>query len=671
MSDLLVPLASFRFFHRVSFVLLLGLLLWPALLRAQVLDDSTKVIYGAKTTRVLYEADIMREQYEGRVIDTTLTNQVRDRYWFHDTTFQQDLGNIGTASRRLLWEPNNGIGARYGRTVFDKFARNSAEIPYYDTRSPFTFFRFIQSAVGEQVFELSYSRSLGRNLNVGLAYERFASRKVIAANGRENLTEHSNVLLFARYQTQDDRYHALFNINTARHRVPEQGGISYGPTDRIEEGDRKGAPRPGSLFGYDLEDVRLERSLNIDDRDEIRLVQTLRLLGRGLTAYHIFDWKRQFNNYTDRPRNGPLPVNATTGLLQFYNSEPRLNANLTNDRSEYRQLENEVGVMGHTPAVGYRLYGRYRNANLFTKNVQNRYLSRGDSIPYQLRYGQIFLGGTASFRYRDLVAVETAGEILGPQVAGDQSKAFSEYWFRGTARLGPLSGEFYSSSYSPTLTQQRFEGNHYAWDHTRNSGAEFQNTLVNQLTGRLNQQLGRHHLEASGSFVTINDLVYYNQAAVPAQLDEAKVLLIGTLRHRFNLGKFFFDNLGTGTLGGEDEGLRIPKLVANSRAYYQGYLFKKAMFSQIGADVYFQSRFKGYDYNPTTQQFYLQDHFSIRSYAVADVFLVTDIKTVSVFLKMAYINQGLYNTGNGYFATPLYTGLPRRFQFGIRWQFFD
>ncbi|UOQ71121.1 putative porin [Hymenobacter cellulosilyticus] len=277
MSDLLVPLASFRFLYRVLPALLLGLLLWPALGRAQVLDDSTKVIYGAKTTRVLYEADILREQYEGRLIDTTLTNQMRDRYWFHDTTFQQDLGNVGTASRRLLWEADNGIGARYGRNVFDKYARNSATIPYYDTRSPFTFFRFIQSAVGEQVFELSYSRSLGKNLNVGLAYERFASRKVLAASRRENFTEHSNVLFFARYQTTDERYHALFNINTARHRIPEQGGIRYGASDTLATGE----PRPGSLFGYELEDVNLSWALNADDRDEVRLVQTLRLLGRA------------------------------------------------------------------------------------------------------------------------------------------------------------------------------------------------------------------------------------------------------------------------------------------------------------------------------------------------------------------------------------------------------
>ncbi|MCB2410475.1 putative porin [Hymenobacter lucidus] len=677
-------MTAFRslFPRRLFPVLALALLIWPALLRAQVLDDSTKVLYGAKTTRILREADILNEQYEGRLIDTTLTNQMQARNWFHDSTFQQDLGNVGTASRRLLWEPNVELGARFGRNAFDKYVRNSATIPYYDTRSPYTFFRFIQSGFGEQVFELSYNRSIGKNASVGLAYERFASNKLLQANGREGLAEHSNVLLFGRFQGKNDRYHGLFSINTSRHRVAEQGGIRYLPSDRDTVGENTSVFRPRSLFDYQEERVNLTQALNVDDRDQVRLVQTYRLLGKGLTAYHILDWKRQFNKYSDER----LAIDPLTNQLQFY-PRTRFSPSITNDRAQYRQVENTVGIMGHSEAVAYRLYGRYRDGRLTT---QRSYLEPQNTVVSTLplfsspQYNQLFVGGTASFRYRKLVSIETAGEILAVQLK-PKGKGLSEYWFRGTARLGPLSGEFLSSSYSPTLTQQRFTGNHYFWDHTTDA-TDFRNTLVNQLTGRIAQRLGRHYLEASVSGVTITDLVYYKGDSIsdargvpvnfkvggaPAQLSQDKVLLIGTLRHRFNVGKFYFDNQGTFTSGGDGEGLRIPALVANGKVYYQNYLFKKALFGQIGAEVYYQSRFKGYDYSPSTQQFYVQDNFTIRNYSVVDVFLITDIKTVSFFLKVAYVNQGLYDFGNGYFASPYYTGLPRRFQLGIKWQFFD
>ena len=156
---------------------------------------------------------------------------------------------------------------------------------------------------------------------------------------------------------------------------------------------------------------------------------------------------------------------------------------------------------------------------------------------------------------------------------------------------------------------------------------------------------------------------------MPQQLSDSKQLLIVSARHRFHFGKFYTDNEGTYTVGGDGEGLRIPELVTNSKVYYQGSIFKEALFGQIGAELYYQSRFRAYDYSPSTQQFYVQDHFTIRNYAIADVFLNADIKNVSFFLKMAYVNQGLYR--NGYFTTPYYTGLPRRIQFGIKWQFFN
>ena len=91
--------------------------------------------------------------------------------------------------------------------------------------------------------------------------------------------------------------------------------------------------------------------------------------------------------------------------------------------------------------------------------------------------------------------------------------------------------------------------------------------------------------------------------------------------------------------------------------------------SQLGVEVYYQSRFRGYDYSPSTQQFYVQDNFTIRNYALADVFFAANIKTVSLFLKVAYVNQNL--GAAGYFATPYYVGYPRRFTLGVRWNFYN
>ncbi|HEX8330051.1 MAG TPA: putative porin [Hymenobacter sp.] len=649
------------------------MLLGPASGWAQVVDDSTKVLYGPKTTRVIYEAEVLRDSTSGTPLDTTLTRWPQERFWMHDTTFQQDLGAVGTASRPLLYQPNFQLGARFGRNVFDKYARDASSVAYYDSRSPYSFFRVVQSGAGEQVFEISYSRSLKKNFSIGLAYERIASNKILGVlRNRDGLVEHSNLLLFGRYQNDDERYHLLFNVSNVRHRAIEQGGIwPITTTTRLPSGEDSiiGQTRPRDLFNYDQERVYLTQAANNEDRDELYFTQTYRLLDRGLTLYHTFDAKRQYNNYSDqalRPREDP-------GF--FY---PRVLRSETNtlDRAEFRQVENTLGVLGRTKSVEYRLYARDRIASLTSQTLEqgataaNLRLTR---IPTR-NFNEVFFGGTAAFNYRTIYAVETSGEIH-PLSFTDDSYSSPEYWLRGSIRTGPFSVEAISNSYVPTLTQQEFVGNHYEWHHLPGTNNEFRNTNTNQLMGRVQLKLSdfgvftNQRFEASGGVVNIIDLVYYNTAGEPEQISDARNLVIGFARHQVKIGRVSFDNQATYTRGGDVNGIRIPSLVTNSRVYYESYIFKKALFSQVGAEVYFQSRYKAFDYSPSTQQFYQQNHFTIRSYPVANVFFVADIKAVSVFLKMAYVNQGIHR--DGYFTTPYYTGYPRRFQLGVKWNFFN
>jgi hypothetical protein len=675
-------------------LLLLTLLLGTALAsQAQIVDDSTKVLYGPKTTRVIYEADVRRDSTGGVPIDTSLTRWPQARFWAHDTTFQQDLGVLGSASRPLLYQPNYQLGARFGRNAYDRNVRDASEVPYYDSRSPYSFFRYVQGSRGEQVFEISYSRSLKKNFSIGIDYERIASNQVLAQNTAQWQVEHNNFTIYGRFQTEDGRYHVLANYSASRQVTRELGGIW--PTANESLDNQKG---DNSFFKYDRERTYLNPPTRTtdpnprDDRDQLHVFQTYRLAQKGFTAYHVLDLRRQYNGYTDNalPRDG-------NGVLLFYpqattfpNSGTLRNTVATDDRATFRQIENTFGLLGRTSRIEYNVYGRYRNAwleqlttPLGRSGAGLKLVTVGDApadtavAPHY--FGQLFVGGTASFNYRDTYAVEVAGEYL-PYDNGSVKVlgAGGEYWLRGRVRTGPLSAELLLNSYSPTLTQRVFIGNNYAWANVSDSKwqSTFNNTTTQQLTVRLRQRLpflAEHSIELSAAAVRISGLVFYNQYGVPEQLSSAltdsKTLLIGFARHRARLGSVYFDNQATYTQGGDGAGLRVPALVTESRVYYQRRVFGRALFAQVGGELYYQSRFRGYGYAPSTQQFYVQDRFTIGNYAVANVFVSADISSASVFLKVAYLNQGL--TSDGYFTTPYYTGYPRRFLFGVRWRFFS
>ncbi|QNE39524.1 hypothetical protein F1C16_08135 [Hymenobacter sp. NBH84] len=662
-------------------------LLLPLAASAQIVDDSTKVLYGPKTTFIIREADVLRDTITPVMVDTTLTRLPQQRYWLHDSTFQQDLGNLGTATRPLLWQTNTQLGNRLGRNVFDKYAINPATIPYYDTRSPYSYFQFNLGSTGESTFRLSYARSVKKYFNVGAVYERFTSTKTLAdVTGRNDLVRHTNVLVFMRYQSPNDRYHGLFNVTTARHRAIEQGGIRRNSDSAAADS----LVRNGLLFLQpSTQTVWLQTAAggataaNEEERNNVHLAHTYRLLGQGLTAFHVLDYSSQRNRFYD---NGIVRVGGRPEYPGYPNTF--LNLTKTNDIATYHQVENTLGFLGTTvwkeSLVEYRVYARRRDISLRMESLFSTLTGTDSagrspqvplpstSIPADVRVlkpwdiyrgevplvGQVFVGGNAAFNYK-LFAIDTEAEYL---------LASGEYRLRGRARLGPLTGEVLSISYAPTLTQQRFSGNHFNWQNTG-----FNNTKVNQLTVLASQRVGIHQLDASGSLININDIVYYGTDGRPVQISTGQQLYTLTARHRFNYGKFHFDNQGTFTAGGQGTGsndpIRIPTLVSLSRVYYQNEIFRKALFGQIGAEMYYQSSYRAYQYSPSTQQFYLQNSFEIRNYPVINVFLAADVKTVGVFVKVAYLNQGL--AGNGYFTTPYYTAQQRRIQFGIRWQFFN
>jgi len=672
--------------------------------RAQIVDDSTKVVYGPRTTRVVREAEVARDSVGGTRLDTVLTRLPQSRFWLHDSTFQQDLGVLGTASRPLLYQANLQLGARFGRTAFDRNTRDGRDVPYYDSRSPFSFFRLVQSSSGEQIFEISYSRSLKKNFSVGIDYERVASNLVLAAGASTPQVEHNNFTLFSRFQSEDGRYHLLTNYSASRQSTREQGGINF----TAEQNSALRDPAAKAIFSYANERVFLTQARSLDDRDQLRVFQTYRLARRGFTAYHVLDVRRQLTSYLDEQ----IPRDAADNVL-FY---PRLGPNrqtfrnplATSDRAFYRQVENTLGLLGRTDRVEYNLYARQRGASL---GLQTTQLSQsGPGVPLvsvgpasvpddplgapsatdiaagALGFGQLFVGGTAAFNYREVYAVEVAGEYLPfdnsikPKLPG--TEAGTEYWLRGRVRTGPLSAEVLLNSYSATLTQRLFVGNHHQWRNfgldegeiSKSLASSFKNTTSQQFTVRLAQRLplfADHTLEASATIVNLSNLIYYNGQGQPTQVKDNPRLLIGFVRHRVRLGSVYFDNQATYTqgAGNDNPALRVPALVAESRVYYQRRVFGRALFAQVGGELYYQARFRPYGYAPDTQQFFVQDAFTSGSYAIFNAFVAADINTVSIFLKGAYLNQGIYR--DGYFASPALSGYPRRFQLGLRWRFYN
>ena len=106
--------------------------------RRTLLDDSTKQVYGPKTTLYFYEQAIKRNSLVLYEVDTLLTNfhnydPVAKSGWKY-----QDLGNIGSAAKPVYFGLPEQIGLSSGFDAYDLYFKDPSQRKYYDSKSPFT-----------------------------------------------------------------------------------------------------------------------------------------------------------------------------------------------------------------------------------------------------------------------------------------------------------------------------------------------------------------------------------------------------------------------------------------------------------------------------------------------------------------------------------------------------
>jgi len=627
------------------FILFLSFLTTTA--PAQILNDSTRNVYGTKTTKIYYEDDYLRGNYQLRSVDTALTNLHQARNWYHDTTFYQDLGNVGTAAKPILWRYPERIGIRLGKNTFDRYAYDPQKINYFDTKSPYTHLFYVQGQQGEQIFEAKHSRSIKNLANIGFAFERMSGNKQIGAEYKESQLQHTGFVLFTHVQNKTGKYHLFSNYTFLDQDLVETGGIRLGSQATRD-----------SVFLFEDAPVWLDQAANQERRNNLHLTHFYTLAKEYIKVFHTLDFRHQYNRYFDDALSQDT-VLVPPLLYPAY----RVDITKTDDRSLYRELENTVGITGNHPLFFYKLYAKRRDASLYlnTRSVIDPIDSTRVIEGFRRKFGQNFLGGETQFKLKDIFNITVNAEY----------QLFQDYLATASARVKFFTFSQSRSSYSPTAIQQHMVSNHFAWNNSN-----FDNIIADRTAARVQGTLWRNTINAEIARVNLQNYVVYNTNAVPQQLSNQLSFYTAFVHHHLALKNFHADHVLSYNRMTNAEEIRMPTWLVNSRFYYQGALFKNALYGQIGIETYVTDDYLADAYMPVTQQFYLQNQFSTpsssfnpRPYPVVDIFITADIKSFNGFIKMSHVNQGFPQ--EGYFPTPYYPGLGRSFVFGIKWMFFD
>ena len=623
------------------------------------IDDSTKAIYGPTTSRFFLESDLFNNRKKLYTTDTALNGTHLYNFVQRNQSLYQDLGNLGTAMRPVFYEEPVQIGTQNGFYAYAPYAYQTMQVKYYDTKSPFTRMYFVLGGRNQNVLNFDFSQNINSRWNAGFQIQRVTSRQQFGVNLATDpsrfLAQSWGFLAQTNYHSKNDKYTLLLHFNHLNHEAEEQGGVL--PV--------RGAS--GEIISYTFDGLaKLPQAKGFDRRNMWHVYHQY-ILAPGFQVYHRLDYNRSINTFYD------TSLTSDSTLTKYYPavrpdlfSKARtlqLDSATTHQDIFYRLLENNVGLKGiyqiGQSAFNYRAYMRHR---IYSQTGQyNRQPVTGDSV-YSSTYRN-----PARFIDRNEVFL---GLWLGYYLPDSSTRitAEGEYLLGRDIRLeGQLESKLITAGYrsifaSPTLMQQRFESNHYSWSNN------FGLRGTQHAYGNLNLRYKKVGLQPSLDYYLLTNYVYFDQDAIPRQLNGAFSVLRAGVGTQFAIGKFQATAQGYYTLVSRSDILRIPKLFLNLRATYD-LIFAKVLYIQAGAELHYKSAYYADAYMPLTQQFFLQSQKKVEGYLLADVFANLRINRTRLFVKMSHVNQGILQPT--YFVAPDYLGMRRSFAFGVDWYLFD
>ena len=608
---------------------------------SKVIDDSTKQIYGPKTSRWITEKEIFENKVQYHPIDTSILNYHRWTYVQRLNNYYKDLGVVGTALNSIFPLLTSTIGVSPGYSVYEPYF-NSEEIKYFDTKSPYTRMYVVWGGKGRAATRIEFSRNINPQWNFGFNYRPLLVDKQIQRRGKGDRQTISHYIdLYMAYRTKNDKYSALASYRRIRHTVNENGGVDVTkPPDSTYS----------SLFLKNTK-PKLAYATSVEQRNNLHYFHQFKV-GKGLQIYQKGDWGKQYNLYRDDVRNDS----------SFYDHrEKKLGKDslLIKDSVKYAYLQNEFGIKGNAKSLFYNFYYRIKSYEFSYKYLH------ADSLAFEPKAQEHYAGAKVAYSFDSLNSVS----------------GLVEYLLDGNYRVeSELSTKWIDASARRTLAKPGFVQNAYrgSFDYWNNN---FSNVQTDHAFVFLKGKLGPLAVSPGVTYTAYKNYIYYekrdsfpntDQKVLPVQSKGSQILIAPELRMDFNFFRSFHFRpqvIYANLIKNDDNALRLPELFINSQITFEDHLFKRNIEVQMGFDVHWHSAYTALGYDPAIQQFYVQNKVVSPAFPLVDIFLNGKIKTGKFFVK--YHNFIQLITKSGHMPTPDYPGQGNVLDFGFELLLFD
>jgi hypothetical protein len=542
------------------------------------------------------------------------------------------LGNMGLPSYSLIAEqPKHGSATFFSWNKLNNRADLITEDDplYFNTEKVYT---KITAAVGfkqEQFLKLVHSQKIRKKVNVSLMFNRYSCTGFYLQ--QQSLT--TNILLSSNYKTDNGRwgYKAYYLFNKLKYQL--NGGI-------IEDNlNNRNLFVDKNLFPTNFTSTTAKQLIKTSAISFNTFFRLNKEDSAKSSHYLIYETNYQSNYllYVDG-LSDTIAASKNTYLSQL---------NGSHDSTGTRIFSNSLLYKFNAASGKFIFYGGYKNEAI--KYHQHRIDTVG--------FNHLIKGGFILNSNKHMLNATADYVLSGFNKDNYEIDANYRFTIRDNFYL---STQAQTQSRLPDFNLLFYNGNRFLWTNnykavqTQNATFSITNKKYKFYAGVFIQQQEKQ--------------IYFNTEALPTQYKGSTSITRLFAGKDLKLAHIHFNNNINYQTTANTDIIRLPNWVTTHQLYYEGKLFQKNLWLQVGFQARYISSFKANAYMPATNQFYLQEK-NYGNYVFIDFFISAQIKPVKFFIMAQHLNQGFM--GSNYILAPNYPMPDRSFKVGLSWMLFN
>lgn len=578
------------------------------------------------------------------------------------------LGNLGSATRSLTFNPFLKPGFDAGMHAFDVYKFNVEETKFYNTTRPYTELGYVIGSKTEQSIFILHTQNIMPNWNFALQYRMFSAPGFFQYQN----TSHNNYRFNSLYQSKDKRYSNYFVILSNQLKAGENGGISKTMdylsdsrfSDRFAVPVRLGGERANSasLFSstvntgniYSNTGVYMRQMYDWGKKDSLQINDstTIKLYYPKFRVQHTFHLNTSKYQYRD------FEASFDSARL-FYQDMYQL-ASIPDTISigdQFRDIRNEISLIQFPDSKNQQQFLRV-GAMLQNVNAQLRSVKLGF-------YNIILLGEYRNKTKNQKWDLEANGQLYATGFnAGDYQAHARLKRFLGK-KIGNLELGFQNVNRSPSFI---FDPRS-SFNFTGAGGFNKEN--ITHAYGKI--EVPALQLELGGNLYLVGNYMYFSNPYTPAQYGQVFNVVKITADKKFKVGRHWnWYNHVTVQQKAGDAPLNMPLVFTRQRFAFEG-LFFKFMNLSTGLELRYNTPFKTDGYSPMLGQFYYQDTTTVNNLPDIAAFFHFRIRTFNAFVRTENLNAATLNPTFGFTnnntPVPTYVSPGLLIRVGIFWGF--